>query len=172
MQLLMFRGRKKMVGFIYCLTLMSRNRREIIARGQSYGWRLPKYWLPTPLSARRVCTPRLLVRGRTHSLGGEGGGGSIFWKTSDTALYSTYVSALWSQWIFRSQVPVLKSDQRLIRGRNWGSSLSRHYLEEDKRLIRGWLEAYYICWKNGLVRSLHSAVDRRHRRLIMGLNRG
>jgi hypothetical protein len=33
--------------------------------------------------------------GRTHSLGGEGGGGSIFWKTPDTALYSTYVSTLW-----------------------------------------------------------------------------
>ncbi len=37
---------------------------------------------------------------RTHSLGGEGGGGSIFWKTPDTALYSiyslhsTYVSTL------------------------------------------------------------------------------
>jgi hypothetical protein len=30
---------------------------------------------------------------RTHSLGGEGGG-SIFWKTPDTALYSTYVSTL------------------------------------------------------------------------------
>ncbi len=24
------------------------------------------------------------------------GGGSVFWKTRDTALYSTYVSALWS----------------------------------------------------------------------------
>jgi hypothetical protein len=32
--------------------------------------------------------------GRTHSLGGERGGGSIFWKTPDTALYSTYVSTL------------------------------------------------------------------------------
>jgi hypothetical protein len=32
--------------------------------------------------------------GHMHSLGGEGGGGSIFWKTSDTALYSTYVSTL------------------------------------------------------------------------------
>jgi hypothetical protein len=34
---------------------------------------------------------------RTHSLGGEGGGGggSIFWKTPDTALYSTKVSTLW-----------------------------------------------------------------------------
>jgi hypothetical protein len=28
--------------------------------------------------------------GRTHSLGEDGGGGSIFWKTPDTALYSTY----------------------------------------------------------------------------------
>jgi hypothetical protein len=31
---------------------------------------------PPPLTARRVCTPpRLLCGGRTHSLGGEGGGG-------------------------------------------------------------------------------------------------
>jgi hypothetical protein len=50
---------------------------------------------PPPPTARRVCTPRLWCGGRTHSLGGEGDGGSIFWKTSDTALYSTYVSTLW-----------------------------------------------------------------------------
>ncbi len=36
-----------------------------------------------------------MVGGRTHSLGGEGGGWSIFWKTPDTALYSSYVSTLW-----------------------------------------------------------------------------
>ncbi len=47
-----------------------------------------------PLIARRVCTPRLWCGGRTHSLGGEGVGGSIFWKTPETALYSTYVSTL------------------------------------------------------------------------------
>jgi hypothetical protein len=41
--------------------------------------------------------PPLLVRGGTHSLGGEGGGESIFWKTPDTALYSTYVSFLWAE---------------------------------------------------------------------------
>jgi hypothetical protein len=42
-----------------------------------------------PLTARRV-------RGavRTHSLGGEGGGGSIVRKTLDTDLYSIYVSTL------------------------------------------------------------------------------
>ncbi len=34
--------------------------------------------------------------GRTHSLGGEGGVWSIFWKTADTALYSTYGSTLWN----------------------------------------------------------------------------
>jgi hypothetical protein len=31
-----------------------------------------------PLTARRVCTPRLWCRGRTHSLGGEGVGGQYF----------------------------------------------------------------------------------------------
>jgi hypothetical protein len=49
---------------------------------------LPKYGPPTPLSARRVCTPRLCCGGRTHSPGGEGGGGSIFWKTQDIGLAS------------------------------------------------------------------------------------
>jgi hypothetical protein len=34
--------------------------------------------------------PAVVVGGRTHSLGGEGVGGSIFWKKPDTALYSTY----------------------------------------------------------------------------------
>jgi hypothetical protein len=34
------------------------------------------------------CVP-LWCGGRTHPLGGEGGGGSIFWKTRSTALYST-----------------------------------------------------------------------------------
>jgi hypothetical protein len=51
---------------------------------------------PIPLTAQRVCTPRLWCEGRTLSLGGERGGGSIFWKTGDTALYSTYVSTFWS----------------------------------------------------------------------------
>jgi hypothetical protein len=34
------------------------------------------------------------VRRATHSLGGEEDEGSIFWKTQDTALYSTCVSTL------------------------------------------------------------------------------
>jgi hypothetical protein len=70
-------------------------RREIInVRGQSYVLRLPKYWppAPTPLTAQRVCTPRV-CGGRTHSTGGEGAGGSIFWKTQDTALYSSYIES-------------------------------------------------------------------------------
>ncbi len=48
---------------------------------------------PTPLSAQRLCTPHLCCGGRTHSPGGEGGGGSIFWRTQDTALYSTYIES-------------------------------------------------------------------------------
>ncbi len=50
---------------------------------------------PTPLTARRVCTPRLWCGGRTHSLGGEGGGGVHILEDADTALYSTHVSTLW-----------------------------------------------------------------------------
>ncbi len=63
-------------------------RREIIVRGQSYFSRLPKYWPPIPISARRVCTPCLCCGGRTDSPGGEGDGGSIFWKTREIGLPS------------------------------------------------------------------------------------
>ncbi len=53
--------------------------------------------------------------GGTHSLGGEGGGGSIFWKTQGTALYSTYVSTLWCT-VYRERLffcHVFSSLQRL-----------------------------------------------------------
>ncbi len=47
---------------------------------------------PPTSSPPGECVPsRLWCGGRTHSLGGEGVGGSIFWKMPDTALYSTYV---------------------------------------------------------------------------------
>ncbi len=49
---------------------------------------------PHPLSARRVCNPPPSVRGEDTLAEWRGGGGSIFWKTPDTALYSTYVSTL------------------------------------------------------------------------------
>jgi hypothetical protein len=54
---------------------------------------------PPPPPPNRLASvyPPPLVRGRTHSLGEEGGGGSIFWKTPDTALYSTYVRTLWAE---------------------------------------------------------------------------
>ncbi len=45
---------------------------------------------PHPLSARRVCNtyPPPLVRGEDTLAGWREGGGSIVWKTPDTALYS------------------------------------------------------------------------------------
>jgi hypothetical protein len=45
--------------------------------------------LPPP-SPPCDCVPPTLVRGEDTITGG-----SIFWKTRDTALYSTYVSTLW-----------------------------------------------------------------------------
>ncbi len=59
-----------------------------ILREQSCVWRLPKYWPPTPLSNQRVCPSPAPKAGGTHSPGGEGRGGSIFWKTPAIGLAS------------------------------------------------------------------------------------
>jgi hypothetical protein len=53
------------------------------------------------LASSKILTPHpphspASVRVRKHSLGGEGGGGSIVWKTPDTALCSTCISTLWT----------------------------------------------------------------------------
>jgi hypothetical protein len=50
-----------------------------------------------PAGGECVMYPPPLVRRRTHSLGGEGGGawGVNILEDADTALYSTYVSTLW-----------------------------------------------------------------------------
>jgi hypothetical protein len=53
--------------------------------------------LPPPSPPGECVPPAFGVGGRTHSLGGERGGETIFWKTWDTALYSTNVSTLWLQ---------------------------------------------------------------------------
>jgi hypothetical protein len=71
---------------------------------------------PTPLSAGRVCSvyPPPLLRGEDPLAGYRGGWGSIFWKTQDTALYSTFIEShpwLWkSTWLPRAQLFLL-SDQ-------------------------------------------------------------
>jgi hypothetical protein len=44
-------------------------------RGQSYFSRLPNYWPPTPLSARRVCTPAFVGGGEDRLAGRRGGWG-------------------------------------------------------------------------------------------------
>ncbi len=80
---------------------------------------------PPPPSPPGECVlPRLWCGGRTHSLGGEGGGRSIFWKTSDTALYSTYVTTSWSAaltcWRFKTDT----SSQSVLLSR-WRSASAR-----------------------------------------------
>ncbi len=68
-----------------------------IGRVQSCVLRLLKYWPPTPLSTRRVCPLPATGGGGIHSPGGEGGGGSIFWKTLGIwlASYSNNLSTVW-----------------------------------------------------------------------------
>jgi hypothetical protein len=64
-------------------------RREIVTvRGQSYVSSLPKYLPLHPPLRPRVCPPPTTKAGGTHSPGGEGGWGSIFWKTRDIELAS------------------------------------------------------------------------------------
>ncbi len=65
---------------------------------------------PPPPSPPDECVPPAFVAGVGHTLaGGEGGGGSIFWKTQDTALYSTYIesslmySIYWREYMRRSR---------------------------------------------------------------------
>ncbi len=52
---------------------------------------------PIPLSARRACPPPATKAGGTHSRGGEGDGGSIFWKTREIGLPSySKICTLWA----------------------------------------------------------------------------
>jgi hypothetical protein len=66
----------------------AQSQRDYTIRGQSFVWRHPTYWPPTPPP---------LVQGEDTLAEWKRGGGSIFWKTLDTALYSTYVSTLCAQ---------------------------------------------------------------------------
>ncbi len=65
--------------------------RDYTVRGQSNVWHLSNYWPPTP-SPPGEC----VGRGEDTLAGWRGGGRSIVRKTTDTALYSIYVSTLWS----------------------------------------------------------------------------
>ncbi len=64
--------------------------RKVLIYVQSCVWRLLKYWPPTPLSTQRVCPPPAPKAGG-HS---PGGGGSIYWKTTDIGLASYSIISL------------------------------------------------------------------------------
>jgi hypothetical protein len=70
---------------------------------------------PPPLTARRVCTPLPLVRGEDKLAGWRGSGGSIVWKTPDTALYSIYVSTLCTARFVGTMVKLRGGNQRESR---------------------------------------------------------
>jgi hypothetical protein len=59
-----------------------------------------------------VYPPRFWCGGRTHSLGEEGVGGSIVRKTPNTALYTVYVSTLWTAPISRPDIIQLATEQQ------------------------------------------------------------
>ncbi len=82
-----------------CCCAQQHNRREIITvRGQSYVLRLPKYWPPTPLTARRVCNPRLCCGGEDTLAGWRGGVGGNYFGIRKTQLCTLPISnPLWAQ---------------------------------------------------------------------------
>ncbi len=87
----------RLICTLICFPLGLHRREIITVRGQSYFSRLPIYWPPIPLSARRVCPPPATKAGGTQSPGGEGDGGSIFWKTREIGLpsYSNNLSTVY-----------------------------------------------------------------------------
>ncbi len=54
---------------------------------------LASFKILTPSPPGECVPPAFVAGGRTHSPGGEEGGGSVFWKTQDTAVYSTYIES-------------------------------------------------------------------------------
>ncbi len=69
---------------------------------------------PPPHCPASVYPPaRFWCGGRIHSLGGVGGEGAIFWKSADTALYSTYVSTLWI--ILRTRIKLHRLSFSLLK---------------------------------------------------------
>jgi hypothetical protein len=92
---------------------------------------------PTPLSTRRVCTPRLCWGGGGHTRQGERGvgGGSIFWKTRDIGLpsYSNNLSTV-STFLYTSFPLFLIGFLLLMWQGNMGKGKSNDSLKRLGRL--------------------------------------
>jgi hypothetical protein len=82
-----------------------------------------KILTPIPLSARRVCTPRLCCGGRPDSPGGEGGGGSIFWKTREIGLPS--YSKICTLWVEATRDSVANTWQKFPARNSGGKKYGR-----------------------------------------------
>jgi hypothetical protein len=82
---------------------------------------------PHSLTARRVCIPPPLVRGKDTLAGWRGVGGSIVRKTPDTALYSIYVSTLWCKVLYNESFP--HRHGRTIKSINKSIKSCIHYMD-------------------------------------------
>jgi hypothetical protein len=134
---------------------------------REYGTPVERSYCKRPiqcLASSKILTPTLsppgervppppLVQGE-DTLAGWRGGGSIFWKTPDTALYSTYVSTLW---VLPCKVRIrIRSSKRTVSlavfrlrigsGFSWvsgsGSRQAKNLLPKKGEKVR------ISCWKS------------------------
>jgi hypothetical protein len=79
--------------------------------------------------------------------GGEGGGGSIFWKTQDTALYSTYIESSLPQSPFTEAVD-MNGRFQMQGGKNW-------ILPKEMNANRFFWDSHWLkIWSNHLFSSM------------------
>ncbi len=93
---------------------------EIIVRWLAFSKILSPHPPQRPVSGY----PPPLERGEDTLAGWRGGGASIFWKTSDTALYFMYVSTL--------RVQISQKDSYLRNHTHWGRPL---YVDDDDFVV-------------------------------------
>ena len=140
----------------------------------NYVWRLQKYWPPTPSHPASVSSPR--TKGGGYTPGGEGGGGSIFLKTPDTVLYSTYVSTLASCNYGRNNLWWGWGKERQGGSIFWGFLIpSKNYTGPRKVFMSGrmhskstknWTIRIKTCVRNSCEKSVNlSRLSVRHIRL-------